>query len=162
MTLYFDIDEVVRSISSVFYPECPTDWMQKTPTGKTVEEAVGEDLTICETAPRTQYLTIINVLLDEVHFVSAQPKSWRPYTDNWLRKNVIPKHYVVYVDHAEEKFKYVRYTDDYLVDDYPNFKDYSKVFIVDRLYNKHVNSAISRISNEEHLMDVIQRYGDIS
>ena len=128
--IYFDIDGVARHLNMAVYGYDPNQWAKKNDKGLTLLNMVDADPSICARAPPTEYLPFINSLPGVV-FLSNQAPSWQKFTDAWLHKHIkisFRVHYVV------DKLACIQPTD-YIMDDYPFFKSYDQILLVDRPYN---------------------------
>lgn len=142
--LLIDIDGVVRNICFFINP-APKTWKD----GSSIFKLVKENPNILISAPTTKYYSVIKSLIKHPIFLSTQPESWRPYTDKWLA-NHFESYKVIYVLNFLEKVAYINRTR-YILEDYPHFKDYSNVILIDAAYNKNVKNAALRIKTKERL-----------
>ena len=145
MTLYFDLDGVLREFGSYVLGYEPTHWDAINTEGKTVIQIVNERPEICLECPETEYLPIVNKYLDNIIILSNQLPLWAPYTSQWLNNHIKIPYRVIYTSGPEEKLRVLK-SKDVIVEDYPKFLDYSQVALITRSYNKHLDVPC-RISN---------------
>lgn len=143
MNIFFDLDGVIRDIhKAVFGDEYISDWDSKPKNGKGLFETVKENMSVIETALPTKYYEVIS-LYEPISIISCQPDDWRPYTERWMNK-YLPFSKIVYTHTAEEKLGMLG-DFDVLIEDYPNFSDYSKIILIDTTYNQNVKGERMRI-----------------
>jgi hypothetical protein len=150
--IYFDIDGVTRDLHSRVFSEEVTNWNQKTTRGETLLDIVNGNPSLCKTSPPTEYLPVIKSV-GKPDFLSIQPPTWRKYTVEWLDYHV-GLHAVQFLDHGENKLEFLR-SGDVLVEDYPFFKDYSQIILIDRPYNRNVVCQ-RRVSTPTQLLQEIE------
>jgi hypothetical protein len=143
--IYFDLDGPIRDLIAVVHNgKAPLSWDQATPYGTGFLEYVDNNLDILTEAPATEYYNIIKEL-PFVTILTHQPKTWIPYTEDWINKYFKKGEYNVhFVNHPEEKFDFLK-EGDILVEDYPMFKSYSQIALVEYPYNQHVTGERVRI-----------------
>lgn len=145
--IYFDLDGVIRSLSptALGYP-APHWWHKK--DGKTIVDLINEDLRILTESPPTEYYPIIKEL-PEINIITHQPEHWKERTTEWISHHFPGKEInIAYVNSPEEKMEYL-YDGDYLVEDYPFFKDYSRIILIDRAYNGQAAAPVRIYQPEE-------------
>ena len=79
-----------------------------------------------------------------------------PYTNKWINEHI--RRYVdceIKILSSEVKEKLLDYNDIYLVEDYPNFKSYENIILVDRAYNRNIICK-HRIKNGKELINKIK------
>jgi hypothetical protein len=157
--IVYDIDGVVRDLMGIIHdryqtPRPVNNWLW-THNGKTIFDLVREDYSVLVDAKPTKYCDVIQRLNDGciVEFWSAQPDDWKKHTEKWLKK-YFKKFIVKYFKHYEKLRTLSRNKDLILVEDYPMFKDYSRIVLIDWPYNQHVNPKI-RIRSKSQLKEVI-------
>ena len=157
MTIFLDVDDVVRALANhVFGKDAPT-WDYRDPiTGKDFLETVNENPSLCYTAKPTKYLDVILEEMDKLVFLTCQLSTWKPYTEKWLDKYIQKDYVVIYVKSIEDKMRYLR-NGNHLIDDYFGFRDYSKIALVDRPHNQKIKVPI-RIRNPEELREAIRKW----
>lgn len=153
--LYFDLDGVIRSLSTGAIGREPIIWYEKV-NGKDIFEIVDADKEILVNSPTTEYYPIINKLLT-VNIISCQPKDWWDYTYRWLDIYLPQKYKAVFVDRPKEKFNYIK-DGDALVEDHPNLPDYSQIILIDKPYNQDVKNPIVRIKTVKELEEALKKY----
>jgi len=153
--LYFDCDGVLRDLFTYTMGIEQKDWNEKV-NGKDFFETIEEDRTILNKCHETQYLPIIVSMCPEVNILSSQPVQWREYTNKWIDDKIKPfcKCNIQYVSKPFEKMKHLK-DGDMLVEDYPFFEDYSKIVLIDHLYNRKLekakNEPIIRINDKDQM-----------
>lgn len=166
MSIFYDIDDVCRDLNTeVFGKEKPTSWNSKTKDGMSCIEKVNSDLDILLRCKPTKYFdTIINFCKehgDTISLLSTQPKEWQENTNIWISRYIVPKIKtveVIYSKDSADKLTYLK-EGDWLVDDSPNFPDYSQIILVDELYNQNIKADI-RVKNPKELKEILERLGD--
>ena len=156
MKLIYDLDGVLRWLTAVprDWRE-PLDWDEPLPTGQNVFEYFGEKLERLCYAPVTEYYsTIVKDRNAKLTIVTHQPKEWVLYTEKWIHV-YIPMATVFYVGSSEEKMEHLN-EETLLVEDYPKFKDNSKIVMIDRAYNREVKDCYKRIHSPEELQSFME------
>ena len=146
--IYIDVDDVVRGMGSViinFIGKKPKKWSD----GEIIFKIVKENPDILIQMGVTEYFQVIKNIFKEPTFLSAQIDFWRPYTDIWLQ-NHFSKYDRIFVNNSDEKLKYLK-EGDLLIDDSPQFNDFSQVVLIDKLYNQHIKNPYIRIKNAYEL-----------
>lgn len=164
--IYFDLDDVLRDLNTeIFGNEKPNDWNSKTKDGMTVIEKVNSDLDILIRCKPTIYFdTIMDFCKqhgDSISLLSTQSKEWQENTNIWINRYITPRIKtveVIYSKSSEDKLTYLQ-KGDWLVDDSPNFPDYSQIILIDELYNQDAKSDI-RVKNPKELKKVLESLGD--
>lgn len=137
--IWFDIDGVLRDFDTAVFGKPSPDWDNPP---KPVMDTVNNNLQLLVTAKETRYVEAIRTVTNKIHVLSAQPKLWRPYTEEWLSELVGLDVHAIFVRTQEEKELELA-CGDILFDDYPKFSakfmSTRNVIIVDALYNRHVN-----------------------
>lgn len=151
--IFCDIDGVIRNIISVTIGKEPDIWHHKDGNGQNIVDIINKDLDLLIKAPPYDYLKIINA--HEVTLLSHQPIHWRPYTLKWVEKHT--KSDVIFVDSPVEKLDHVYLNDGILIEDYPFLPDYSRIILIDRLYNQGL-AAMSRVRSTKELQEDLARF----
>jgi len=166
MKIVFDIDGVVRDLMGIIKerygclrPVKNWVWHHK---GKTIFDYVREDYSVLINAKPTKYCDIIQKYGNNNHieFWSAQPDDWQVHTEKWIKK-YFKNFSIKYFKHHEKFRTLCRKKDVVLVEDYPMFKDYSKIILIDWKYNRHVKNPIARISTVDQLRKIFHKYKSI-
>lgn len=155
MSLYFDLDGVLREFGTYILGYEPFCWDAKR-NGKTVIEIVNEHPEICLSCPETEYLKVVNDMLDHITILTNQKTSWISFTNKWLNNHIKIGYDVIYTSNAEEKLSMID-KDSILVEDYPLFDNYSNIALITMNYNKHLKVPI-RISNIKEFINFIIKY----
>jgi len=156
MKVVFDLDGVIRDLNQLLlerynvpYPQT-WYWSYK---GKGVYDYVKDDYSILRDAPPTEYLDVVKQYTRYPEFWTNQPQDWLRHTYKWLQKYF--DGYTLIMLGPEEKYdKLMRNKDIILVEDYPNFRDYSRIILVDRPYNRQVNAPM-RVKNAEEFRKLL-------
>ena len=152
--IHFDIDGVCRHLIGAIVEGGINQWDQPMPNGQGVCEYIDDHLDLLMTAPATRYCAAIKKLKN-VHFISCQPSSWRPGTAYWIYKHFPNSQVTIdFVEKPEEKMEFLDYND-FLVEDYPKFEDYSKIILIDWPYNRHVEKPALRITEPWQLKNIL-------
>lgn len=154
--IFFDIDGVVRSL--FLDGREPDIWMQRNENGHTICDRIYSDLSILENAPELPgYVEVCRYLSSHVIMLSHQPDVWRPYTNRWMAKHLPSIRKSIYVKDAEQKVDYLEaFRDSVLVDDSPLLPVHDRIILVDRKYNRHINS-LSRVRSPLELVISINK-----
>lgn len=155
--LYWDIDGVLRLLYCSTFRYEPNSWDEKL-NGKSHIDIVNEHPEICLYAPPSEYLEIVNTYCNHLHLLSNQLPSWITWTNKWLNKHVKIPYDVKYTKNPAHKISLLG-SNDYLVEDYPKFQDYSKIILINRKYNQDTKCPI-RISKPNELIKIIAKLGD--
>lgn len=148
--IYFDLDGVIRDLSGYVGGGEPDNWQDPMPNGRRLMEYVEANLECLYECPATKYYYIIR-RLPFVRILTCQPEAWRSYTVCWIQEHFEWGRYDIdFVDHADEKLKMLL-PGDILIEDYPMFKDYSQIALIDYQYNRNVEGEIIRIREPEEL-----------
>ena len=140
--IYFDLDGVIRDLSSMVYDKEPTNYFNKTRGGKSFPELIDENLGLLITAPPTDYFFHRNY--EPKYILSHQPWRWRTNTDLWIKKFCGAAVVVQYVEKPEDKLGFLK-NGDFLVEDYPFFVDYSRIILVRKPYNANVVNPLFEV-----------------
>lgn len=153
MKVYFDLDGVIRDLAGHVFSDDPDSW--DTPIkGMSFYDYVDKNPSTLVDSPKTKYCEVISKF--SPHIVTCQPAHWRTYTLKWIAENIPTLSAVTFVKHPDEKFKMISKSD-WIVEDYPNFKDYSRVILIDHKYNRAANAVI-RIKDPVDLLRLLNRY----
>ncbi len=150
--IYFDLDGVVRDLHGAMNWD-PTDW-DATINGINFFDYIESHPEVLLNAEPTEYFEVIKEYNPLI--ISAQPNSWRPLTLQWLTKWIPNLNGIIFVHAPNDKFKFV-HPSDILIEDYPKFKSYTNVFLIDRPWNKDVK-VINRIKTPSELDKILIQY----
>ena len=154
---YWDIDGVLRLLYCGAFKHEPSYWGE-TLNGKTLIDIVNEHPEICLSSPPSEYVKVVNRYCKHLHILSNQLPSWTEWTNKWLNKYIEIPYDVRYTNNPFHKISLLGHND-YLVEDYPNFQDYSKIILINRKYNRGIECPI-RISKPNELIKIIAKLGD--
>lgn len=161
MKIVFDVDGVVRKLMKTLedkYHFKAREWNWKLPTGEDFWVLAKRHPEIFEEAPPTEYYNIIKKYVKHPEFYTCQREEYKEPTFKWLIKHFGTKIRVRYYKDSESKFKAIlKRKNTILIEDYPGFKDYSKIYLIPRLYNRHVKCA-NRL-NRKSLRELLIKYG---
>jgi hypothetical protein len=136
--IYFDLHGVISNLSKAVFGFEPPSWHYKIKNENLLDK-VEADVNLLECCPPTEYYDIISEL-QFIFIISSQPEHWREKSDNWLWNHFNPENvFRKYVNSPQEKLDILK-PGDLLVEDYPFFKDYSQIILIDRLYNQKVKT----------------------
>jgi len=155
--IYFDIDGVLRALDKELWGSERKSWDGNFVGGVDVCTFLDAHPEVLFSAPPTEYLKSVKNFYTfygfTLYLMSYQTENWRSNTEKWLKKHLNGiKYKVTYVTNLEDKLKLLR-NNDLLIEDYPNFSDYSKIIIVDRKYNRHVKGV--RVKTAKQLLNLL-------
>lgn len=152
MTLYWDIDGVLRNLVGVVFPYEPQEWAEKC-NGRSLNQVIDDDTRLLRIAePFQEYLDVANSFM-HIDILSAQPKPWRTWTCHWLAAYVTADFDVKYVDKSRDKLNVLQ-PGDIIIDDGPFYDDFSQVALIDRAYNRHIDAPV-RIASKDQLIEFL-------
>lgn len=154
MTLFWDVDSVLRDLSTaVLGFELPSwDYRHK---GKHFCTLVEENLNVLEVARPLVFVNVLNEQRNAI-ILTHQPENWRPYTEKWLSHWIKVPHKIIFTSSVKEKEIYLKEKEDYLIDDYPLFSNYSQILLIDRPHNMHLQNIPNRIFSGNQLREKIK------
>jgi hypothetical protein len=152
---FFDLDGVIRHLVRGVHPDFnPLTYNDPLPNGYDFCKYIDKNLDILATAPVTPYYDVIRKL-PELQIITFQPEKWKPKTIRWIDRHLADQHVSVhFVNSPAEKMQFLT-NGHKLVEDYPFFKDYSKIILIDWPYNQNVAAPFMRISDPNKLAEVI-------
>lgn len=157
--IWFDLDGVIRDLHLAVFGRDVEDWGYKI-NGLDLCDIIDKNLDLLLTAPSSAYLPVILDYRDRVgrlNILSSQPKLWREKTTAWIKQylgtNSKAHLSIIYVDNSKDKFKYLN-EGDLLIEDNPNYSDYSQIILIDHLYNKNVQ-PLSRVTHPKELKEIL-------
>lgn len=139
--IYCDLDGVLRDLCKTANIE-PTEWDCKI-EGLEFTDYFSEHLHLLKLAVPTEYLDMIKVYREYVSSIcilTDQPRKWQPYAIQWLETHFDLMPDIIFTE-TKDKLKYLS-DNDILIEDYPKLKDYSKVWLIDRTYNRDIRVPI--------------------
>lgn len=131
--IFFDLDGVIRNLTAGIGYD-PQSWNEPLPDGSNLYQFVNKNPNILLSAPPTEYWPLL--CEKEITIFTCQPDLWVQNTLIWISiylKNAT----TVIFQKPEDKLKVLNSA--FLVEDYPFFKDYSNIILIDRPYNRNVN-----------------------
>ena len=153
IAILFDLDGVLRMFGSYALGFEPDDWDAKH-NGKSVIDIINERPEMCAYCPESEYLPIVNEKLDHITILTNQLDRWIPFTEIWLQRHIKIPYDVVYTKNSDQKLTYLG-KHDWIVEDFPKFKDYSNIALITRNYNKKLNVPL-RISNVDEFTKFLE------
>ncbi len=159
MKLILDLDGVLRDLNKALRNRFNIPWFPDNWNFKYQEQGIfawfKKDLTILETAPVTKYFSVIKEYFKDkkVEIWTCQSKEWESYTLRWIKKNFSKADIKILTTEQKEKLLY-KTKNCFLIEDSPFFKNYSKIILIDYLYNRHVNDSI-RVKTKKDLKKVL-------
>jgi len=149
MSIYFDLDGVIRDlVKAIGYN--PQTWDDPLPDGRSLYQFFDDNPDALLSAPPTEYYGVIRDR--EIVIFTCQPERWIKNTLAWITI-YLPKATPVIFQKPEDKLKLLN---GYLVEDYPNFSDYSKVILIDKPYNSHIENCYARVWTPDGLRDILR------
>lgn len=139
--IYCDVDGVLRILDVMALGRPAKSWDDVNDNGKNVFQIVNDNPDLCLIAPCSEYLPVINEMFSnkKLCILTSQPKPWRKYTEMWLQTHLNINYEVIYTKNPSNKLRYLEYGD-WLIDDNPNFDNFDQILLIDRIYNRHVNT----------------------
>ena len=153
--IYFDFDGVIRNLTVTISDLIFTDWDTQI-EGKSFLEYFNENLNLLLEASPTEYYLIIKDYQKEIVVMTHQADNWKDAFWQWM-KTYFPERRieVIFVEHINDKLGYLN-QDDLLIEDYPNFDDYSQIILIKRPYNRNVENAFMFIDQPEQLQKFLE------
>jgi len=160
MKIVTDLDGVLRElnqyINEKFGVPYPDHWNWKF-EGKSIFDFVRDNPEILFYSPKSKYFdVIIETLPKPIEIWSAQPESWKILTKAWCNKNIGINQYTIEFMSGTKKYqKLLSQPNTLLIEDSPNFQEYSKIILIDMPYNQKVEAKtrIKSIKNLKILLD---------
>ena len=154
MRIVFDLDGVLRDLCTYMQDRLgvpyPQEWFW-THEGKTIYEFIKEDgYKALVYAPATDLLLPLVRSGYPIELWTNQPEHWRPYTELWIKNN-LPEAVVRYLTTQEKQKCLALEPDTLLVDDCPNFTDFSRVLLYSQPYNTRCD-AVRRITDKQDFL----------
>lgn len=155
--IIFDLDGILRDLIGAFCKDLnlpiPTKWEFKK-GDKTIYEWMEEkDYEPLVTSFPTEYYRTIRNNTKDMEIWTDQIPEWRPYTEEWIRIH-LGKCKIRYLLTSEKESRLYGLKNTYLVEDCPNFKDYSNIILIDRPYNQNVK-APNRMKTPSELETIL-------
>lgn len=147
MKIVTDLDGVLRDLNmemvmnyGIPYPII-WDWKYN---GESMFDYIKKFPSILSNSPKTEYFDIIvKYLGNDLEIWTSQMPEWREYTEKWMKDNLNTIRYTYSYLKPQEKYSILNVLEDYiLIEDYPKFKNYDKIILIDRPYNQHVNAKM--------------------
>jgi hypothetical protein len=155
--IYWDLDGVLRDISTATFGFHVPTWHHKGDDGKGIIQRVNDNISLLVKAPKTEYADIVErayeVLDEPLHILTVQPKRWQSYTRLWIMNNLsrIDCEITIFA-HANEKYEYFMADGNgILVEDHPCLPSYERIVLVRRPWNSSVNHAHKVINNVDEM-----------
>jgi len=155
LRIVYDLDGVLRDLNAyletlgVPYPQ-EWDWTHE---GKNIFQIIKEDGYKALTgAPETEYCPVVRTYADEIELWTCQPPAWRELTYRWIADH-LGRCKVRFLTTEEKKERLDFLIDTLLVEDSPNFKDYHRIVLIDRPYNRHIETE-HRIKTPQELKEL--------
>jgi len=156
--LFIDVDGVVRNLDYSVLGEHSSIWAIKVEGLSFVEYVNRHKEKHLVDTPETEYCPALKLWYKltgptSFKFLTAQPEEWRPYTSKWLEDR-FPGCSIVYVNNPTEKASLLAMSNGLLIEDYPFFKDYKNIVLIDRPYNQKVD-CLRIMSVEDFLVTIV-------
>ena len=156
LNVFWDIDGVLRDLCGIVWGSEPEEWTNEFKGINIYDFVKLKDYRPLVEAESFEFIQVARSM-PEVFILSCQPVEWRKYTEEWLKRNFSDNRlFLCFVEEIEEKINFLNKAKDFfLIDDYPFFSDYSKVILIDKLYNRIVENPFKRVYNIDDLKEVI-------
>ena len=153
--VYFDLDGVIRWLTfDLRGGKSSRTWSEPLPDGRNMCDAISANLDYLLTAPVTPYYDVIKTL-PEIHIITHPQPGWKVNTIKWIENHFDSHKLNIHMVKApEEKMAFLG-EGDLLVEDYPFFKDYSKIVLIDWPYNRCVENPFLRIREPQQLRNFL-------
>ncbi len=150
-----DIDGVTRSLHEPLEEiyNISIDKWDYVHNGKDFWTMIKENPNIWVDAPPTEYYGIIKKIKD-LEFWTIQRPEYQEFTRIWLDK-YFKKYKLRFFKDFNDKFDNVIKENVILIDDFPDFPDYTNILLINRRYNQKTNAHI-RVKTPEQLKILIQ------
>ena len=161
MKIVVDLDGVLRDLNTYLYTNYgvpyPINWTWKH-EDKDIFEWVKEDdyLALLE-APETPFCAVIRTYIEDLELWTCQPLEWRENTYQWIN-NHIGRCKIRFLNTYEKQERLDFLIDHLLIEDSPNFTNYSRIILIDQPYNRHLDVP-HRIYSPKELKDVFKMQG---
>jgi hypothetical protein len=154
----WDLDGVLKRLDIGALGREARTW-DDTENGMDIVQHVNANLDILLYAPESEYLRPIDNLYREsgqtLRILTSQREHWKLYKERWLADNLTCDWEVEYSQGIQNKLRHMG-ADEYLIDDYPYFKNWNQILLVDRPYNRHVEVSV-RICSPDRLISTMKR-----
>jgi hypothetical protein len=152
--IWFDIDGVIRDLCTPAFGYDPPSWdhaVMKDGIESNIVGIIDRNLDILYNAPTFPYINVLKLAGGQrkVTLITHQQEHWKPCTNFWLWRNHIETIPIVFVSSMKDKLAHLK-PGDLLVEDYPYYEDYSQIVLIDRAYNKNVETE-NRVTCESEL-----------
>lgn len=160
--LFFDIDGVVRDLEHAVFGRRCEKWEETVDGRMSFVEYVCKNSHVLMKAGPAKFYHDVRMVCDlfgpeSVTFLSSQHEEWLNYTDAWLQLH-FPGCRKIYVSSPEQKLILLEQVNGILLDDYPSFSDYSRVVLVDHVYNREVDKSVTRVREPGDIVNFVFRY----
>jgi len=149
MKTYFDLDGVLRDLSGNFLEQSPEVWHWHK-DGKDIWDFVNADIEVLANSKPTIYYPLV-ANLPHINILTCQPNNWRPPTTEWICRHFTNNVSVTFVEKPEEKLAILEKENAFIFEDYPQFTDYSRVYLIDHPYNRAVTGYVKRIKTVQDM-----------
>ncbi|HPO91345.1 MAG TPA: hypothetical protein PLJ44_09580 [Victivallales bacterium] len=154
-SIFWDLDGVLRDLSGSVFKNKPNSWNYKE-NNENIFDKVRKDYSILINAKPTPYLKIA-LSFPFIKILTCQPDDWKPFTEKWVEKHLSRIAYeIIYTLNQEQKLTIIKSFDAYLIDDCPQFSDYSRIVLIDAPYNRHIKCKI-RVKSPNELKTILKR-----
>ena len=149
--IFWDLDGVLRDLSGEAREEEPSTWYE-TINGVDLVTYISNNLGKLLSAKPTEYVEVF--LYIRKHFnpcmeiLTVQPELWRNFTLSWIQKYLRTNN--VRFTSSAEKIAILKNNNAILIEDFPFFKDYTNVLLIDKKYNQEVEN-VKRIKSPKEL-----------
>jgi len=148
MNIIFDLDGVLRDLVGYLVKKYeipyPQNWFWKYKGKDIFEWAEHDGLKVLTEAQPTEFFMNFKHKVTEIW--TCQSDDWLPHTMLWIEKYLPNRTTMILSTEQKEKLLCSK-KNTLLVEDSPNFKNYDKIILMDRPYNKHIKCE-NRINDE--------------
>ncbi len=154
--IVFDLDGVIRDLNrylvekyNIPYPK-EWNWTYK---GKDIWWYSEKDKNMLVlNSKTTEYYDVIKKYCDEIW--TCQPDRWKDKTKKWVYKYLGSNVKLLFLTTKEKRERLNKEKNTILIEDSPNFENYDRILLIDRLYNKKVKAT--RIRNPKQLEKILR------
>ena len=158
MRIAWDLDGVLRELNIYLQKKYnipyPKKWGWEHEGKNIFDWAKQDNYEICFKAPPTEYVEIYRIFTKGSEIWTCQPELWRKNTLKWIKK-YLGNCKVKFLTTEEKREELDKNTDCLLVEDNPNFKNYDRILLIDRPYNRRIKNVV-RIKNVSDFANILK------
>jgi len=156
MKIVFDLDGVLRDLfgylSKQYGVPYPDDYTWEYKSKDIWEWALQDSLKLLKESPCTEYYDVIMKHYPCPEIWTHQIPSWRKNTIKWADRH-LGDYKIRFLTMKQKRARLDKHTDTWLVEDSPQYSDYSRILLISRKYNEAIRGA-SRIHSPKQLEEV--------